>query len=165
MCINSFNILDDEMNSIGTGIYLAASVMDHNCRPNALATFDGTTIQIRLLEDYTNKDGEVDISKIFISYIDLMDPTDVRRRQLSSQYYFDCNCQRCKDVDELNLMNAGACPNVNCDEPITMEGSGKLTEKCPSCETAIPRCARDKFREISSLTMSQLADMKDIACK
>ncbi|XP_053692913.1 histone-lysine N-methyltransferase SMYD3 [Sabethes cyaneus] len=163
MCINSFNILDDEMNSIGTGIYLATSVMDHNCRPNAVATFDGNTIQIRLLEDYLTKSGEMDISKIFISYIDLMDPTDVRLGRLSSQYYFDCNCQRCKDVEELNLMNAGACPNADCDEPITMESSSGSPDKCPSCDTAIKRAERDKFREISTLTMSQLADMKDVA--
>ncbi|XP_055547017.1 histone-lysine N-methyltransferase SMYD3 [Wyeomyia smithii] len=164
ICINSFNILDDEMNSIGTGIYLGASVMDHSCRPNAVASFDGTTIHVRLLEDYDNNTGgEMDISKVFISYIDLMDPTDVRRGRLCSQYYFECNCQRCGDEQELSLMNAGACPNRNCDEPITMEGCNKLVEKCPRCEVSIKHSVREKFREISSLTMSQLADMKDIA--
>lgn len=164
ICINSFNILDDDMNSIGTGIYLGASVMDHSCRPNAVATFDGTTIYVRLLEDYPNNgSSELDISKVFISYIDLMDPTDVRRGRLGSQYYFQCNCQRCEDEQELGLMNAGACPNVNCDEPIAMKGTGDWIDKCPRCDHAIKHSVQEKFREITSLTKSRLEDMKDIA--
>lgn len=54
MCINSFNILDNDMNSIGTGIYLAASILDHSCEPNAVAVFDGTTIYIRCVKSIPN---------------------------------------------------------------------------------------------------------------
>lgn len=53
MVINSFTILDIDMNSIGTGIYLAASILDHSCNPNAVATFDGKTISIRATKDLT----------------------------------------------------------------------------------------------------------------
>lgn len=51
MLVNAFNVLDQEMNSIGTGIYLGVSVTDHNCTPNAVATFEGTKIFIRVTED------------------------------------------------------------------------------------------------------------------
>lgn len=51
MLVNAFNILDQEMNSIGTGIYLGVSVTDHNCSPNAVATFEQTKIFIRVTED------------------------------------------------------------------------------------------------------------------
>lgn len=51
ICVNSYNILDPDMNSIGVGIYLGPSVIDHSCKPNAIAVFDGTTILIRALED------------------------------------------------------------------------------------------------------------------
>lgn len=51
ICINSFNIFDLDMNSIGVGIYLAPSIVDHSCVPNAVATFEGTTISIRTIED------------------------------------------------------------------------------------------------------------------
>ena len=51
MVINSFMILDIDMNSIGTGIYLASSILDHSCDPNAVATFDGKTINIRAIKD------------------------------------------------------------------------------------------------------------------
>lgn len=64
MIVNAFNILDNEMNSIGTGIYLGVSVTDHSCKPNAVATFDGTTLYIRTIEDLPS----VDWSKVCIQY-------------------------------------------------------------------------------------------------
>ena len=51
MIINSFTILDMDMNSIGSGIYIGASIIDHSCEPNAVATFDGKTINIRAIKD------------------------------------------------------------------------------------------------------------------
>jgi hypothetical protein len=39
--INSFNIMDDEYQPIGIGLYLAASVFDHSCNPNAAIVFKG----------------------------------------------------------------------------------------------------------------------------
>lgn len=54
MVINSFSILDISGHSIGTGLYLAASVVDHSCNPNAVTVFDGTTLYIRSLEDLEN---------------------------------------------------------------------------------------------------------------
>lgn len=60
MCVNSFNICNQEMQSIGVGIYLGASIIDHSCQPNALATFEGTTLIIRTLETLP----ELDWSKV-----------------------------------------------------------------------------------------------------
>lgn len=62
MVVNGFNILDSEMNSIGTGIYLGASVIDHSCTPNAVAVFQGTTLSIRAVEDIPLFDW----SKVFL---------------------------------------------------------------------------------------------------
>jgi len=56
ICINSFNILDPNMNTIGVGIYLGASIIDHSCKPNAIAIFEGTTIFIRTLVDLPSLD-------------------------------------------------------------------------------------------------------------
>lgn len=61
MIVNAFSILDQDMNSIGTGIYLGVSITDHSCKPNAVATFDGTTLFIRTIEDLSS----VDWSKVF----------------------------------------------------------------------------------------------------
>ena len=78
LCINSFNILDDDLDSIGTGIYLAASILDHSCKPNAVATFEGPTISIRLIEDIP----ELKWDEIRISYVELLDLPEVRRKDL-----------------------------------------------------------------------------------
>lgn len=159
MCINSFNILDDDMNSIGIGMYLGTSIIDHSCRPNAVATFDSTTVRIRLLEDYQG--GEIDFSKIFISYIDLLNSADERKARLRSQYYFECGCERCRDKEEIELMDAGACPNVDCDEPLSI--LDREVVKCPRCNTDIKISARETFREITDFTVIKLAEMKDVA--
>lgn len=58
MCVNGFNILDPEMMSIGTGIYLGCSVIDHSCDPNAVAVFEGITIHIRAVKDMPVLDWE-----------------------------------------------------------------------------------------------------------
>lgn len=56
ICVNSYNILNSDMNSIGVGIYVGASIIDHSCKPNAVAVFEGTTILIRALEDIPRLD-------------------------------------------------------------------------------------------------------------
>lgn len=111
LCINSFNILDDDLNSVGTGIYLAASILDHSCKPNAVATFEGPQLSIRLIEDIP----ELNWEKIRISYIDQIDLPATRRAELKKSYYFDCDCERCSDETATNKMLAMACPKEGCD--------------------------------------------------
>jgi SET and MYND domain-containing protein len=78
MCVNGFNILDPEMLSIGTGIYLACSVIDHSCDPNAVAVFEGITIHIRALKDIPVLDWE----KVYLYII----PTGVRHQRFLILY-------------------------------------------------------------------------------
>jgi SET and MYND domain-containing protein len=68
MCINAFNILDDNLNTIGSGIYLAASVLNHSCVPNATATFDGVELRIGAIMDIDHTDPELVTSsfKLFL---------------------------------------------------------------------------------------------------
>lgn len=94
MAINSFNVLDNELNSLGTAIYLGASICDHSCRPNAVATFVGTTLEIHALAPMAT----LNWSKIRISYIDLVQPTALRQKELNDNYFFCCDCDRCKGI-------------------------------------------------------------------
>lgn len=66
MIVNAFNILDQEMNSIATGIYLGVSITDHSCVPNAVATFNGTTLFIRTIQDLPS----IDWSKVRFRFND-----------------------------------------------------------------------------------------------
>uniref|UniRef100_A0A182PMG0 MYND-type domain-containing protein n=1 Tax=Anopheles epiroticus TaxID=199890 RepID=A0A182PMG0_9DIPT len=159
MCINTFNILDTEMNTIGTGMYIGASIIDHSCRPNVIVSFDGETLKMRLLEDYPEQ--ELNFRKLFISYIDLIDTTEVRRDQLAERYYFDCACERCRDEQEQKRMNAAACPNKSCYEPLDM--NDPQLERCPTCGSVVTHSDRETFNEISSFTRDHLAQMKNVA--
>ncbi|XP_050663854.1 N-lysine methyltransferase SMYD2-A isoform X1 [Leptidea sinapis] len=122
MVINSFTILDIDMNSIGTGIYIASSIIDHSCEPNAVATFDGKTINIRAIKDMPSLDWK----KIRISYIDLMKTPYERQMELLENYYFVCDCDKCMDEKPLKYLHAAKCLNSICDNPVNI----KWKENC-----------------------------------
>ena len=42
-----------------------------------------------------------DMSQIFTTYLDLMDPTPRRKECLEKHYYFTCQCPRCSNWDKL----------------------------------------------------------------
>ncbi|CAH2068269.1 unnamed protein product, partial [Iphiclides podalirius] len=137
MVINSFTILDIDMNSIGTGIYLASSIIDHSCNPNAVATFDGKTINIRAIKDMPLLDWR----QIRISYIDLLKTPYDRQTELLENYYFLCECDRCFDETQLKVLHAAKCPNSKCDNPVKIpwRDSCELVRK-PSAGTQDDQC-------------------------
>lgn len=150
LCINSFNILDDDLNSIGTGIYLAASILDHSCKPNAVATFDGPQLSIRLTEDIP----ELKWDQIRISYVELLDLPETRLDDLKKSYYFDCDCSRCKDNDERVKMTSMACAKEGCTEFVQPSD-----EKCKECNTEVTDAMRNKFEDVIEMTRAMLQEM------
>ncbi|XP_017789318.1 PREDICTED: histone-lysine N-methyltransferase SMYD3 [Habropoda laboriosa] len=152
ICINSFNILDLDMNSIGIGIYLGPSVMDHSCKPNAVATFEGATIIIRTIEDLPC----LDWSQIRISYIDILKTTKDRRAELQSSYYFWCNCKKCEEPEP--MAEAAACPNKCCTHPCSPSA-----DICENCNTKFPEEFEETFEEVSEFTAHHLQNMKNVA--
>ncbi|XP_043795261.1 histone-lysine N-methyltransferase SMYD3 isoform X1 [Apis laboriosa] len=150
--INSFNISDLDMNNIGAGIYLGPSILDHSCKPNAVATFEGTTIIIRTTEDLPY----LDLSQIRISYIDVIKTTKDRREELQSSYYFWCKCKKCEESEP--MVEAAACPNKFCTYPCSLDA-----DMCENCNTKFPENFKETFYEISDLTAYHLQNMKNIA--
>ncbi|XP_015041837.1 histone-lysine N-methyltransferase SMYD3 isoform X1 [Drosophila pseudoobscura] len=153
---NGFNVLDAEMNSIATAIYLGVSITDHSCQPNAVATFEGNELHIHALEDMPC----LDWSKIFISYIDLLNTPEQRRQDLKDHYYFLCVCSKCRDPKEARQMTAAACPNRKCSASINIEWNN-----CKRCSVGISPKLRNAYNEIMALTKHNLEAMKDVACK
>ncbi|XP_033321776.2 SET and MYND domain containing, class 3 isoform X1 [Megalopta genalis] len=152
ICINSFNIFDLDMNSIGVGIYLGPSIIDHSCLPNAVATFEGSTIIIRTIQDLPC----LDWSQIRLSYIDVLKTTEDRRTELQSSYYFWCNCKRCEEP-ELTT-RAVMCSNKACTHPCSPDEG-----ICENCGTVFPDKFKETFDEISDFTAYHLQSMKDTA--
>nr|CAI5868987.1 unnamed protein product [Callosobruchus analis] len=155
MCINSFNICSQELQSVGTGMYLGASVLDHSCKPNAVATFEGTMLVLRALENI----DVLDWSKMFISYIDVMALKKERQAELESAYYFLCQCPRCLEPEPMVEMMGMACPNKKCQNCIDST-SIKPGQKCSKCKTEIKEEFIREFDEIMDMTKMHLDKMK-----
>lgn len=113
---NSFSITNSELNSLGTGIYVTSSLLNHSCDPNVCATFRGTRISVRAMRDISR--GE----EIRISYTDLMQLSADRKRELSEGYMFECTCANCSDSARDLYMRAARCQQCNCTRlPVKLE--------------------------------------------
>ncbi|KAJ6634633.1 Histone-lysine N-methyltransferase SMYD3 [Pseudolycoriella hygida] len=157
MLVNAFNILDEEMNSIGTGIYLGVSIIDHSCTPNAVATFERTTIFIHVTEDLPN----LEWSKIFISYVDLLSATEDRRSELQNNYFFFCDCSRCSNnANDKVEANAAACPS--CGKCVNVHDL-QYGDACSNCKVQITQDQLDQYFEVVDVTKMHLDKMKDFA--
>ena len=113
MAINSFNLLEDGNDeAVGTALYVGPSIMNHSCQPNACVRFEQKNIVVRALEDMECRD----FSKIFISYIDVMETTKRRQDHLLKNYYFLCQCPRCLDIEferDFSCIRCAICGSEN----------------------------------------------------
>jgi len=92
--INDFELSQREnRKSIGMGVYLAPSILDHSCQPNAWVEFEGNKLVLRSKCDQEKPD----MSKVFISYLDSRQPKAVRQQYLQRHYFFQCGCDRCNN--------------------------------------------------------------------
>uniref|UniRef100_A0A1B6M851 MYND-type domain-containing protein n=2 Tax=Graphocephala atropunctata TaxID=36148 RepID=A0A1B6M851_9HEMI len=164
LVVNGFNILDPEMIGIGTGIYLGVSIVDHSCDPTAVAVFRGTTIYVRSLVDM----NDFDFSKVFITYVELLNSAQERQQELMATYYFLCECSRCKDIEEVQLNDSMLCPNNNCGAPVPVEfkespESEDVSPSCTKCKENIKPELYNRYLEVNEFVRLQLQNMKNIA--
>lgn len=133
ICVNSFSITDPDQNTVGTGVYLAASIFDHSCEPNAYVAFDGFELTCRSLVDLP----VLDWSKLRISYIDVLNPREERQADLQRRYYFLCDCVRCSSPEwEEEQVGPLCCGNTNCSGMVFIpEGLRRhqVSKKVPDC--------------------------------
>lgn len=133
--INSVEITDDFGNSVGTGVYLALSAVDHSCKPNVSVTFHGNTARLRAIENIK----EPLLQNIRLNYLTQIVPRDERRRRLKQQYYFDCNCDLCLDKDADNVIESFVCPK--CFQAVPVDAL-----KCKSCLDIVTKEELNKRR-------------------
>ncbi|KAI9136203.1 hypothetical protein BKA69DRAFT_1105683 [Paraphysoderma sedebokerense] len=93
MSTNGFTILStaEELEPIGYGLYLGASMINHSCNPNAVALFNGAKLHVKCIRPI--KTGE----EITINYVDTLQPTALRRQELKSNFFFSCSCELCQN--------------------------------------------------------------------
>mmetsp|Transcript_26853 Transcript_26853/g.30735 ORF Transcript_26853/g.30735 Transcript_26853/m.30735 type:complete len:684 (+) Transcript_26853:19-2070(+) len=94
--LNGFSISDVDNKTIGLGLYIQGSIMNHSCQPNLIQTFSyGINGQLLSLLITASKDISQN-EEMCISYIDLLQDTAIiRMKRLMKEYRFQCDCLRC----------------------------------------------------------------------
>ena len=88
--VNAFGISDKTLLRAGTGLYWPANLINHSCRPNAVAVFNGRRMYIVPSRAIAAGD------EITISYIDQgIEDVPTRKLTLEQEYFFCCECPRC----------------------------------------------------------------------
>lgn len=147
--------------TVGIGLYIGFSELNHSCDPDVYSDFDGAAMVIRALKHGVTKyDG-----KLRIAYCDLVECTSERRKILSERYFFTCNCATCQDTSRDAIgrsLRCGHCPHGYC--PLELrEGavaSGPICVLCglPSTQSideilVLMRCLK--------ITASKLKESRD----
>lgn len=89
MC-NSSRLVTATFDPLGLTLDPRSAAINHLCEPNAVVVFDGPKLSVRALKAL-KRDEEV-----FISYVDSSAPFGVRQAELKDQYFFTCQCKKCK---------------------------------------------------------------------
>jgi SET and MYND domain-containing protein len=85
------SVCDEFMTNIGAAVYHELSMFNHSCQPNCVLSFVGSTICIKTIRSIEK--GE----ELTISYIDVAEPRETRRKTLRERYFFTCQCPLCQD--------------------------------------------------------------------
>jgi len=93
--VNSFGVRFNVINTddFAMALYEKASLFNHSCSPNCYASWDGSTICIRTMQDISV--GET-LTIAFVTFVE-MQKTSLRKKVLSSNFGFDCSCKKCRN--------------------------------------------------------------------
>ncbi|XP_012499644.1 PREDICTED: histone-lysine N-methyltransferase SMYD1 [Propithecus coquereli] len=101
---NGFTLSDQRgLQAVGVGIFPNLGLVNHDCWPNCTVIFNNgnheavkamfhTQMRIELRALGKISEGE----ELTVSYIDFLNVSEERKKQLRKQYYFDCTCEHCQ---------------------------------------------------------------------
>ncbi|CAJ0828605.1 13332_t:CDS:10 [Entrophospora sp. SA101] len=87
---NSFSILDDELVTIGVGIYMNTALLNHSCASNCIVVFENSKLLVKCIKEIKKN------QEITINYSDTLQPNIERRKDLRERYFFLCKCELCE---------------------------------------------------------------------
>jgi len=145
--INSTEITDLMGSSIGTGLYLGLSAVDHSCRPNVNVVFNGKGVELRALEPITSPV----FSNIRISYHNSVSSKIDRQLRLKKDYFFECSCEMCQ-TKEIGLLEDHVLQCCNCKGPIYVNN-----HECSTCGFLSKKC-----RDVKDLLLPEKLEDEDV---
>lgn len=165
LIMNGFTISTSEQLPLGVGVYPAASMINHSCRPNAVPTFWFSTPSPPMLQITMCKSVRVG-DEIAISYCDVSAPRYVRREGLIKNYKFACDCSHCGDFETDGDMIGLKCQAIGCigkAMPLAAgapakEGQRKLDKLQLQCNV----CGSDEFDTLTTRISDYLLDIERI---
>ncbi|XP_043836535.1 histone-lysine N-methyltransferase SMYD1 isoform X1 [Dromiciops gliroides] len=101
---NAFTLSDQRgLQAVGVGIFPNLCLVNHDCWPNCTVIFNNgnheavksmfhTQMRIELRALGKISEGE----ELTVSYVDFLNISQERKKQLKKQYYFDCTCEHCE---------------------------------------------------------------------
>uniref|UniRef100_A0A914S3E4 Uncharacterized protein n=1 Tax=Parascaris equorum TaxID=6256 RepID=A0A914S3E4_PAREQ len=107
--VNVFTISNDDLNTIGLGLYLGLSALDHSCDPDAFVLFNGRKAVLRSLKQHITAYDSNIVERLRIAYCDLLELTSMRRNQLRQQFFFICECSVCLDLERERTARSVRC--------------------------------------------------------
>ncbi|KAJ2963812.1 hypothetical protein NQZ79_g1296 [Umbelopsis isabellina] len=133
--------------TLGSAVYLQASMLNHSCQPNAFVSFNG--LQIKVLCSVGLAKGQ----EITISYGPLASRHSQldRQHELQEKYLFQCLCTACCESIPMQSLKYRCTSGCESD---TIQHS---VQTCPSCGKAINWEQIDKIEK-------QIDQIKDGPC-
>uniref|UniRef100_A0A5F8HG69 [histone H3]-lysine(4) N-trimethyltransferase n=1 Tax=Monodelphis domestica TaxID=13616 RepID=A0A5F8HG69_MONDO len=118
---NAFTLSDQRgLQAVGVGIFPNLCLVNHDCWPNCTVIFNNgnheavksmfhTQMRIELRALGKISEGE----ELTVSYVDFLNVSQERKKQLKKQYYFDCTCEHCeKGIKDDLFLAVKADPKV-----------------------------------------------------
>ncbi|XP_074604108.1 N-lysine methyltransferase SMYD2-like [Brevipalpus obovatus] len=90
MLLRRSDIRDNNLNFIGSGVYIPSAYYDFSCKSNCCLTFDGIKMQLRATKNFDTDDQPPLIAYV---YPELMDPP--REIFEESELHAACRCDQC----------------------------------------------------------------------
>lgn len=126
--------IKSRINYIGVGIYEVGAMFNHECYPSITRHFNSTNLIFTSIRPHVK--GEVvaeNYGPIFTKQT-----LQERQRNLSSRYWFKCECRACKEnwpvLDKLNNKCRIRCPEDKCNGFFNYPENRVKEVKCRMCK-------------------------------
>ena len=93
--------LEGRNSDVAIGLFPTFAMFNHSCAPNCVFAFSPAkrAMEVRTVQNLGSSSGKGGIGTEFcVSYIDLYQPTGVRREELKQTKHFTCACDRCEGL-------------------------------------------------------------------